>query len=378
MSYVLPYALGLLLGIFAGLVPGIHSNTCAQLIASFLEGEPLGITIMLTVGIYAVLSFFPAIFLGVPDDNTAVSILPGHRLVKQNRGFLAIRAICISAAMAIAITLLLLPVAFAYYGDIYRLISPYLPVILVLALIALVMSEKELKRIAMAVAIILAAGLLGFLSLNLPIKQPLFPLFVGLFAIPSLLHSASIITARDDKKAVSIPFNVILLGVVCGFAADLLPGIASGAQMAVFASPLFQITEINFLIFVSSLAVSTILFAIPSRIETGKDRIGAFTFVNDIETKPIEYLFLLVIGMFIGLLVLAFILKNMHKLNINLKKINKTIVAYLCLMTFLISGLPGLALLLSASILGTIVLRTEIKRVHLMGSIIVPTIILLA
>ena len=85
--------LGIIAGCITGLIPGIHIN----LIASFLVSISAYLTIIsppITFVIFVVsmaithtfIDFIPSIFLGAPDNDAALSILPGHNLLLKGKG----------------------------------------------------------------------------------------------------------------------------------------------------------------------------------------------------------------------------------------------------------------------------------------------------
>ena len=96
---------GVLLGTFTGLVPGIHPNNVALI---FLAVSPMIIsrlyflnalvpfeTILILVAAtilaasvaHTFLSFIPAAFIGAPEGDTALCVLPAHRLLLEGRAY---------------------------------------------------------------------------------------------------------------------------------------------------------------------------------------------------------------------------------------------------------------------------------------------------
>ncbi|MCL7415810.1 MAG: tripartite tricarboxylate transporter permease, partial [ANME-2 cluster archaeon] len=77
---------GFFLGVFSGLVPGIHTNTFAFIMAAFapwlLEWglSPLCIaaTVVSTSLTHTFLNIIPSVFLGAPEADTSLAVLPGH------------------------------------------------------------------------------------------------------------------------------------------------------------------------------------------------------------------------------------------------------------------------------------------------------------
>ena len=114
------------MGLFSGLVPGIHVNTLASvMLASYPAMEELlsGIVgegraaaavsccIMSAAVVHSFVDFVPSVFIGAPDSDDHVAMLPGHRLLLQGRGMAAVRAAAVgslvgaSAAVTLAVPL---------------------------------------------------------------------------------------------------------------------------------------------------------------------------------------------------------------------------------------------------------------------------------
>ncbi len=79
---------GAILGSVSGLVPGLHANNFALLLAGFataVPGPPLYVgCAMLAAGVvHTFLNAVPAMALGVPDAEMAITALPGHRMVLE-------------------------------------------------------------------------------------------------------------------------------------------------------------------------------------------------------------------------------------------------------------------------------------------------------
>ena len=82
--------IGILIGTLTGMIPGIHVNTAgailfasSALILGFLSPEFLCVLMVSMSIAHALTEFVPSMLLGVPQEGTATSILPGHRMVLQ-------------------------------------------------------------------------------------------------------------------------------------------------------------------------------------------------------------------------------------------------------------------------------------------------------
>src|SRR3989344_5136920 len=94
---IVAISIGVLAGIVTGLTPGIHINLVSVsliTISPFLlqYTSPLIITIMIiAMGItHTFLDAIPSIFLGAPDPETALLILPGHKMMLKGKGYEAV------------------------------------------------------------------------------------------------------------------------------------------------------------------------------------------------------------------------------------------------------------------------------------------------
>jgi len=99
---------GVALGTASGLVPGLHANNFALLLAGLapsVSADPLLVGVaMLGAGVvHSFLDIVPALALGVPDAATAVAALPGHRLVVAGGRREAVRLSAVGSGLAVAL-----------------------------------------------------------------------------------------------------------------------------------------------------------------------------------------------------------------------------------------------------------------------------------
>ncbi len=157
---------GVMAGVVTGLVPGIHVNNVALFvyvsqtslsgIAFSLFGwacpSALDITLMLSALILATavahtfVSFVPSVFLGAPSEDTALSILPGHRMLLSGRGYeavlLAARG-CLWGFIASLALVLPLRLFMGSPVDAYDKLRPFMAGVLALVVTLLIYSESD-------------------------------------------------------------------------------------------------------------------------------------------------------------------------------------------------------------------------------------------
>lgn len=191
---------GAALGTISGLVPGLHANNFALVLAGVapsVPGPPLLVgCAMLAAGVvHTFLNAVPALALGVPDAEMAVTALPGHRLVLEGRGYEAIRLSALGSVLAVLVAVpLAVPVTMAV-TVVYPTVRANLSLVLGTVAICLVVSEYGWRaRLGGILSFALAAGL-GVATLDLEPAAPLdgggmlAPLFAGLFGAPVLIDA---------------------------------------------------------------------------------------------------------------------------------------------------------------------------------------------
>jgi putative membrane protein len=236
-------AAGVCLGTVSGLVPGLHANTLALLLAATAGSVPgprlyVGAA-MLAAGVtHTFLDVVPALALGVPDPAMAAGALPSHRLVIEGRGREALRlsalgsgaAVVLAAPLAVPVTLLM--------QRLYPVVSAHLTLVLGSIAALLVLSEPEWGRRVGAVVSLAASGGLGLALLDipvgglLPVSDILVPLFSGLFGAPILLAAVEGegVPPQADAGVTTPPRAIATLatvGTLCGAVVGYLPGVSS-------------------------------------------------------------------------------------------------------------------------------------------------------
>ena len=82
--------IGTLLGVITGLIPGIHINLIAVLaltsfpiLSNYFSTISIIIVLISMAVAHTFLDFIPSVYLGAPNPDTALSILPAHRLLLE-------------------------------------------------------------------------------------------------------------------------------------------------------------------------------------------------------------------------------------------------------------------------------------------------------
>ena len=386
--------LGCLAGIITGLTPGVHINLVALLVLSFsaflLEITPpliISIFIISMAVTHTFLDTIPAVFLGAPEADTALSILPGHKLLLEGKGYHAIILTLIGSLFSIILAVIFAPLIEQVVNKIYPFLSKIIGYILVAASIFLI--SKEGKSRFWALIIFLLAGILGIGTLNMPgLKNPLFPLLSGMFGISALLISLSqkvkipkqiISDLKIKKKTIA---QAVGSSFVAGGLCSFLPGLGP-AQAAILGSQLTKKMESEgFLILVGGLNTINMVLSFIALYVIDKARNGAIVTVSKIMetfTRTDLYLFLGVtlvvagIATFLTINIAKIFAKMMSK--VNYPAICLFIIGLIFTLTIVLSGTIGILILVVSTFLGIVPPLLGVGRNHLMGCLLLPVIL---
>ena len=382
--------LGIITGTFTGLIPGIHINLVALSILSLPSLINLPTTLLLifitSMAItHTFLDFIPSIFLGAPDEDTGLGVLPGHELLIHGEGLRAIKLTLLGSTIAIISLIIIVPTFITTMPKIYPFLQRMMAFFLIWIAIFLIYSEKESKT--KAIIIFILAGFLGLASLNLNIQQPLLPLLTGLFGTSTIIHSIkskTIIPKQDigkldiDKREIIKPtLATILVSPICSF----FPGLGS-SQAAIIGSEITgKLNREQFLILLGSVNTLVMAISFVTLFLFQKSRTGAAFAMSQITQLSTTNLWAIlttillsaIIAIPLTILISKTISKHIHK--INYTRISYTILIFLIIIITYFSGILGLTTLTVATLLGLTAIEWRTRRSFLMGAILIPTII---
>jgi len=393
IEILLAITIGILAGTFTGLAPGIHINLVALLLLilsgfflSFTSPIVLAVFIVAMATAHTFIDFIPSIFLGCPEESTALSVLPGHKLLLQGRGYEAARLTSIGCFAGILMLFILIPFFIFFLPNFYETMKFLVPFVLIFASVFLIVKEKNPL---LALFLFLLSGVLGIITLNFyVIKQPLFVLFTGLFGTSTILTSISQKTKLPEQKITSEKINnkeilrIMPSSVISSSLCAFLPGLGS-SQAAIIGSQMNKrMNEERFLLLLGTISTLVMGLNFAALYILDKSRSGTGIIIQKlIESITLNQLFLFLavmlvsagISVFLALFFARFFAKNISK--INYTKMNIVILLILTLMSIFISGWISLIVLITATAIGILAINLGVKRTQLMGCLILPVIL---
>lgn len=413
--------IGILAGTFTGLVPGIHINmigaTLIALSASLLVSVNAIYLIVFIVAMaitHTFVDFIPSVFLGCPDTDTELSVLPGHELLKKGQGYEAIILTAYGSLAAVFLLILIASPSFIVIGRLQDFllktvsIFPFFPFVsvsvmaLVLILVSALLIILE-KKILAAFFVFVLTGLFGLIVLGVEldnslssffpgigIQEPLLPLLTGLFGASMLILSIKTktqipqqeITKPKIKNNFKKDFLKPLAGaLVASPLASFLPGLGSG-QAAIIGNTISKADRRGFLVLLGATNTLVIGFSFVSLYLISRTRTGTAVAINNlIGTFSLRILILILIIVLLTGLISFFItlfLANFFSrkvMNINYTGLSVATLSILVSVVFIISGFPGLIVLAVSAFTGIYCISLGVRRTYMMGCLLIPTII---
>ena len=410
IELVIACFVGILIGTITGIVPGIHVNTAGAILfasstflLTFLSPEFLCVIMVAMSIAHALIEFVPSMLLGVPQEGTATSILPGHRMVLQGRSKEVIRIVSVGGFGAIIVTILMLPVFAIALPVLHDISKPFTWMILLVASVYLTYSLPRTQRdFIWSLLLFVLSGILGWIIFQTPISSgvSLMCTFSGLFGISTILFSlndSSSIPHQNPFYELDLDLNKfksIFAGGITGAILGFLPGFgpAQGTVIAQAASGTNDNDDddtVNFLLATSGLNVSDCLFSLIAIYIIGNPRSGIAVYMSYlISEMSLNHL---AIFIFASLLAVSVSLVLSLKLGdsfsrlmsgVDYKKLSigvillQVLILYVFIFYYKASlGYMTLALVTSTA-LGMIPHYLGVGKSHLMGVLIIPAIVI--
>lgn len=384
--------LGIIAGIFTGMIPGLHLNTISIIVFGLYftyNPDPLLIAVFIVgMGItHSFLDFLPSIFLGAPDPSVALSVLPAHEMLFEGRGYEALILSVVGGLGGIFLLLLSFPLIIKGIPTFYNLIRPNIQFILILLMGFMIFIEKQ--RFA-ALSIFLLSGVFGLISLNSGLINQnfvMFPMLSGLFGFSTMILSyktVSKIPKQDMNVEINRKMGIIgsVSGFIGGITAGMLPGFGS-SQSAVLIQEFGRIkSKRTFITTLGGINTIDIILSIFALFLISNPRSGSAVIIGKIlENITIkEVIIFLGVGLFSAGIAAILALKigkymGVFVQKINYRKLVLLVIFGLLLLTYLFTGIIGVFIALIGTSIGLLPQLIGVKKSLLLGCLILPTIL---
>ncbi len=431
--------LGVLTGVLTGLIPGFHVNNVALIllsvssvfISSFAFLTNFGFQssfILLLVGIYIIscsishtfLDCIPSTFLGAPDPDSALSVLPAHSLFVEGKGYEAVALSAMGSFGAIVFCfIILVPVRFVI-GEpflFYEILKSIMFFVLLAISILMICTEKgkiEIKDrkgayssfigMFFALFVFILSGFFGIIIFEVPVESfignsspVLFPALAGLFGTSTLVNSLmekpfipdqeieEVRLKGKDKRASILS---VLTGSIGGILVSIIPGITSATGTVIALNARGESSKKQTIVTLSAVNTACAFFVVIMMFVILRARSGAALAVMDLISIsewshifiPLYLLYFLIALVFAGSLSYIFTLffgKIFAKkfANVNYILLVKITILFVVVMVFLFTSFVGLFVLLVATFIGLLPVLWGVRRSHCMGVLLIPILL---
>ncbi|MBI2129371.1 tripartite tricarboxylate transporter permease [Candidatus Woesearchaeota archaeon] len=386
--------IGICFGIITGITPGIHINLVALLLLSFAPFF-LGFTSALVLAAFIIsmsithtfLDALPSIYLGAPDSDMVMGVLPGHRLLLKGQGYEAVKLTIIGSMGGLILAIVLVPILIPLTSFFYPFISDYIGWFLLLVVIFMIYREKNKL---MALFIFLLSGILGIVVFSTPnLKDPLLPMLSGLFGI-SMLTTSIFEKVRIPKQNIASRIKVpkletikaLFSGTFSGFLTTTFPGLgpAQGAVISMQLTP--NLSEYAYLILVGSINTVNMILSLVTVYTLDKARNGAIIALKEIIVSlSLQNMIILfacglaagVISCFLAMWFARFFSSIVSKVNYGMLCL--VIILFVSVLVFIFTGWLGMLVMITAAFIGLMAPMTDVGRAHAMGCLMLPVIL---
>ncbi|MFA5236599.1 MAG: tripartite tricarboxylate transporter permease [Methanoregula sp.] len=395
IEIVIGVLLGVLLGTASGLIPGVHANTLAgillgaqALLLAVLGPLALASALFSALITHTFVESIPSTFLGVPDADTSLSVLPAHAMCLEGNGEEAVRVAALGSACAIIIAVPLSVLCFFLLPP----LQPYFDWgigILIIAVIGylIVMSESP----GWALAIFSVSGLLGVFAMRYDFlcwhtlggtSAVLMPLLTGLFGIAVLLTAHRGELPVQVYRGLRVENKTLVkssvLGTFAGIAVGWLPGLSTATANGALASVIgYEKDRRAYLLATSAAGTANAFIGLAALFALSRMRNGVMVALAELPLPSIDELMTAgVLAACIAYVLTVWLSRSAGLLDrANGRLLNRAVIFFVVALCIILTGPFGIFILALATIIGLVPQMVNVSRVYCMGAIMVPVIL---
>jgi putative membrane protein len=371
---------GVAAGIGLGLIPGMHINNILPFFVMLPFVDTHFFFFITSVSMaYTFSSFFPSILLGVPNEDTALSVLPGHRMVLSGDAYTALRLSFLGGLCTLLFCTLFLGVFLVFIPELYPALKSLVPWALIAIVLFVILTDRKT-----ALLVFLLSAVLGMMTLN---YNALLPLLTGFFGMSTLIISLlqestlppQIVHFRATLSSFCFLRTSFLAGMLSSFF-GVLPGVSSSI-VAHVGGLLGKYKPQEFLVLIGGTNVAYMVYSFFVLMLIGRTRSGSAVFLSPLVSGQ-SLLFIFCIALFSGVVAALLCLTLSGKLvklykKVDYRKATVFSIAFLTIINFVFVGWFGLLVLGTATSVGLACNFLRVRRINCMNALIVPAIIVL-
>ena len=387
--------IGVILGTLSGIIPGVHSNTLAGVLLSlqvaflsFFSPLVLAGAMFAALITHTFVDSIPSTFLGIPDADTSLAVLPAHALCLEGNGEEAVRIAALGSACAMVIAVPLSILCFFLLPALQPYFDWWIGILLISTMgYMIVTSECP----GWALALFSVSGILGIFALRYAFlswhtlagsSAILMPLLTGLFGISVLLTASQGTMPEQHFRGIQMEDRIIMkysvVGTFAGVAVGWLPGLSTASANSVLASLIgYEKNRRTYILATSAANTSNAFIGLAALFALSRMRNGVMVALSELPLPTMSELTIIGVlaacaayGITVGLS------RSAGRFNgIDGKLLNRAVIVFIILLCIFLTGPFGVVILILATALGLVPHLVNIPRVFCMGAIIAPVIL---
>jgi putative membrane protein len=395
IEILLGVIIGVVLGTISGIIPGVHANTLAGVLLS-LQAVLLSFfgPLVLAGAMFAALithtfvDSVPSTFLGIPDADTSVAVLPAHALCIEGKGEEAVRIAALGSAGAMIIAIPLSIICYFLLPAFQPYFDWWIGILLIATMGYMIVTSESP---GWAFALFCITGLLGFFSLYYAFlswhtlagnSAILMPLLTGLFGISVLLTASQGTLPEQHYGGIRMDDRTIIkysaIGTIAGVAVGWLPGLSTASANSVLASLIgYEKNARTYILATSAANTSNAFIGLAALFALSRMRNGVMVAISELPLPTMSELTVVgILAACSAYVITVTFAGSAGMLNgINSRSMNRAVIAFIVILCIFLTGPFGVIILILATALGRIPQLANVPRVFCMGAIIVPVIL---
>lgn len=387
--------LGVILGTISGIIPGIHANTLAGVLLSLqvallaiLGPVALAGTMFAALITHTFVDAIPSTFLGIPDADTSLAVLPAHALCIEGNGEEAVRIAALGSACAMIIAVPLSLLCFLLLPALQPYFDWWIGIMLIASVGYMIVTSEAP---GWAIAIFAVSGILGLFTLNYAFlswhtlagaNAVLMPLLTGLFGISVLLTASHGALPAQQFRGIRMDNRSIVrcsvLGTLAGVAVGWLPGLSTASANGVLASVVgYEKDRRAYLLATNAANTANAFIGLAALFALSRMRNGVMVALSEIPLPSMGDLMVIgVVASCAAYLITVSLSRSAHRLNgIDVTLINRVVIVFIVILCGILTGPFGLIILVLATAVGLVPNLVNVPRLYCMGVIMLPVML---
>ncbi len=387
--------IGVLLGTISGIIPGIHANTLAGLLLS-LQAALLSVLgpVALACALFSALithtfvDAIPSTFLGIPDADTSLAVLPAHALCLEGNGEEAVRVAALGSACSLVIAVPISLLCFFLLPALQPYFDWWIGILLVAVVGYMIVSGDAP---GWGLAVFCVSGILGLFSLRYAYlgwhtlaggSAILMPLLTGLFGISVLLTASRGTVPAQQFRGLRIDDRTLvkssLIGTAAGVAVGWLPGLSTASANGVLASVIGYAKDRRAYILATNAAnTANAYIGLAALFALSRMRNGVMAALSELPLPSLGDLMAagLLAACAAYLITIGFS-RSAHRIGaIDSASLNHAVIIVVIGLSLILTGPFGLLVLVLATAAGLVPHFINLPRVYCMGAVMVPVML---